>query len=314
MTEETTEFGHRLRVKVANVDRWAQSHLGAGIESVLFCEGWLSTVFGVELTSRARVVVKVRPAADRLRGCGAVHRQLYERGFPCPEPLVHLEPIGNLVASAEVMVEGGDPYPPSGRSPVPFAEALAWLVSLAPHRSEVSSLDPLPPWMAPDLEASQLWPPPDDRDLDLNAASGPRWLDEAASAARTRLAAATSPLVIGHGDWYTGNLRWRAGDLLAVWDWDSVVAASEPFIAGLAAAAYPAYRTGTEATVEESAAFLDAYQAVRGRFSDGELAEAWAAGLWSRSFDAKVQAVVDGVPKSLNEAEAVERRRRTEVP
>jgi hypothetical protein len=284
--------------------------LGAGLDSVLFSDGHLSTVLGVRLTSGTQIVVKIRPRADRLRGCVTVHRLLFERGFPCPEPLVDLEAMDGFVASAEAMVTGGDRYPSSGRSPAPFAAALARLVGLAPLPSEIPSLDPRPPWMAPDFGAAELWPVPDERDVDLNAVDGPAWIDEAGRVARTRLAASTLPIVIGHGDFYTGNLRWIGDDLSAVWDWDSVIAASEPVIAGLAAAVYPASDAGTEATVEESKAFLDAYQAERGRFSDDELAEAWAAGLWIRSFDAKMQSATEGGPKSLMEAEAIERCRR----
>jgi hypothetical protein len=302
--------GRRLRVEIADVDRWSRTYLAAGIDAVLFCDGHLSTVLGVELTSGARIVVKIRTGADRLHGCASVHRQLFERGYPCPEPIVDLEPIDGLVASAEAMVSGGNLYPRSGRSPVPFANALAQLVSLAPRVAEVSSLEPPPPWTGPDLGATALWPAPDDRDLDLNAVGGPKWIDEAGQAAKTRLATSRSPLVVGHADWYTGNLRWRGDDLYAVWDWDSVIAASEPAIAGLAAAVYPANGAGTEATVEESEAFLDAYQDVRGPFGNGELAEAWAAGLWNRSFDAKKQLATEGEPKSLTEGEAVERHRR----
>jgi hypothetical protein len=310
MTHHQTVLGRRLRVDVADVDRWAHTHFGAGVDVVLFCEGWLSTVLGLELTSGAQVVVKIRPGTDRLRGCAAVHRQLFERGFPCPEPLVELEPMGSLVASAEAMMSGGDLYPRSGRSPVPFALALARFVNLAPFVPEVPTLDPPPPWTAPDLGAPVLWPTPDDRDLDLNNAGGPGWLDEAGRGAKTKLAASSSPLIVGHGDWYTGNLRWRGDDLYAVWDWDGVIAASEPAIAGLAAAVYPTNGAGAEATVEESQIFLDAYQRARGPFSDDELAEAWAAGLWNRSFDAKKQWATEGVPKSLTEAEAIERQRR----
>jgi Phosphotransferase enzyme family len=306
--------GRRLQFEIGDVDRWCRTYLGAGIDAVLFCDGHLSTVLGVELTSGEQIVVKVRTGADRLRGCAAVHRRLFERGFPSPEPIVDLEPMDGLVASAEAMVRGGNVYPRSGRSPAPFASALAQLVSLAPHVAEVCSLEPPPPWTAPDLGAAVLWPAPDDRDLDLNSIGGPEWIDEAGRAAKTRLAASDSPLVVGHADWYTGNLRWRGDDLHAVWDWDSVIAASEPALAGLAAAVYPAKAAGTEATVEESEAFLDAYQHAREPFSDDELAEAWAAGLWNRSFDAKKQLATDGEPRSLTEAEAIERQRRVIGP
>ncbi len=296
-------------MKAAGVDRWCHKYLGAGIGTVLFYEGHLSAVLGVELTSGQRLVVKIRPAADRLHGSSAVHRVLFERGFPCPEPLVDIEPMDGLVASTEVLVTGGDRYPASGRSPVPFARALARLVGLAPLLSEIPSLDPQPPWTAPDLGSSELWPAPDDRDVDLNAAGGPGWIDEAGWAGRNRLGASSSPLVVGHGDWHTGNLRWRGDDLYAVWDWDSVIAASEPAIAGLASAVYPTNDAGSEATVEESESFLDAYQGARGAFGADQLAEAWAAGLWNRSFDAKKQSATEGGPKSLTEAEAIERQR-----
>jgi Ser/Thr protein kinase RdoA (MazF antagonist) len=185
------------------------------------------------------------------------------------------------------------------------------LISLGAKPTDVPSLDPTPAWTSPDLGTSELWPIPDDRDVDLNATDGPRWIDEAGRVARSQLAVSTLPLVVGHGDWHTGNLRWKGANLHTVWDWDSAIAASEPAIAGLAAAVYPGNGVGSEATVQESEAFLDAYQAERGSsFSDVELKEAWAAGLWNRSFDAKKQSATEGGPKSLTRAEALERQRR----
>ena len=118
-------------------------------------------------------------------------------------------------------------------------------------------------------------------------------------------------MAIGHGDWYTANLRWKGDDLYTAWDWDSAIAAPEPVIAGLASAVYPVTEAGTEATVTESEAFLDAYQGARGRsFRDDELTQAWAAGLWLRAFDAKKQFVTEGVALSLSEAEGLQRGRK----
>jgi hypothetical protein len=301
-----------VRAEEVDLDGWCRKHLGAGVDSVLFSDGFLSTVLGVRLTSGIDVVVKIRGRAERLRGCAAVQRALYERGFPCPEPLVNLQAMAGFVASAEAIVPGGGPYPSSGRSPSPFAAALAKLVALAPQPSEIPSLQPLPSWTSPDFCATGLWPAPDEVDIDLNAVDTPTWIDEAGRSARTRLAASASPIVIGHGDFYTDNLRWIGDDLLAVWDWDSAIAASEPMIAGMAAAIYPKSNAGSDASVQESEAFLDAYQAERGRFSNDELSEAWAAGLWTRAIDAKLQSAIQGRPKSLTEAEAMERRRRVD--
>ncbi len=60
------------------------------------------------------------------------------------------------------------------------------------------------------------------------------------------------------------NLRWIERKLHVVHDWDSVASLPEPMIAGLAAAVFSA--TGaplTEPSVEESRAFLAAYEDAR---------------------------------------------------
>jgi len=305
--------GELIEVEPWEVDRWCRNHLGSGIDEELFRYGHLSAVIGIRLNSGPQVVVKVRQASDRLVACADAHRALFERGFPCPEPLVDLAPFGAGVASAEEMTVGGDLFPVSGRSAEPFAEALARLVALAPKPEKLDTLDPAPPWTFPP-HGADLWPWPDDRDIDLNEMNGPAWIDESGWAARNRLRTYGGPPIIGHGDWYTANLRWAGDGLLAAFDWDSVIAAPEPVIVGLAAAVYPATYAGTEASIEETQEFLDAYMSARARgFSDEELEEAWAAGLWNRSFDAKKQFSTEGKVESLTEGESLERQRRAGV-
>jgi aminoglycoside phosphotransferase (APT) family kinase protein len=169
-------------------------------------------------------------------------------------------------------------------------------------------LDPPPPWTAADHHEPDLWPTVDDHDVDLNAIVGPTWVDETGRRVRERLLDVQGEPMIGHGDWYTGNLRWVANRLLSVWDWDSIIVATEPVIAGLAAAVYPVTSAGHESTIEESEQFLRAYADARGRtFSKDDLEVAWAAGLWNRVFDAKKQYAVEGSIKSLDENEARDR-------
>ena len=306
--------GGLVDVRTSDLDRWCRLHLGAGVEEELFRTGHLSTVVAVRLGSGKSVVVKIRRPTPRLVACAAVHRSLYQRGFACPEPLVDGEPFGELVASAEVMVPRGELFPGSGRATVPFAQALADLVSLAPSPAEVGPLDPAPPWTSPDHGGPELWPWPDDREVDLNAVGGPGWIDEAARGARDRLRQYRGELIVGHGDWHTANLGWSGDRLLAAYDWDSVIVAPEPVVAGLAAAVFPTTGEGTEASVEETEAFLAAYSVARARaFSPDEMEVAWAAGLWNRSFDAKKQVATEGRPRSLTELEASERRKRAGV-
>lgn len=93
-----------------------------------------------------------------------------------------------------------------------------------------------------------------------------------------------APAVVGHGDWWSENVRWENGRLLAVDDWDSTVALPEPALAGVAAALF----SSGASTLDESEVFLDSYATTAGADWTGDSVElAWAAGLWARLYDAR---------------------------
>jgi hypothetical protein len=195
--------------------------------------------------------------------------------------------------------------PDSGRTAQPFAAALARLVQLAPRPDEVPSLAPAPTWAAWNHSQGELWPWSDDLEVDLNEVHGVGWIEAAGQAARQRLQQGQDQNVIGHCDWITDNLRWDGNRLLVAYDWDSVIADSEPVIAGLAAATYlyPAL-----ATVTETHDFLEAYATARGQpFSPGELERAWAAGVWTRAIEAKERQASGQPITFLTQDEAHER-------
>ncbi len=127
-------------------------------------------------------------------------------------------------------------------------------------------LAPSPSFSGWDHAEPGLWPAPEDRDVDLNAYPEPQWLARVAAAVRDHLRGHASDPVIGHGDWHPENLCWQGPHLIAVHDWDSVICQPEPAIAGLAAASFLGIDDPAQmASVEDSAAFLDAYQHARGR-------------------------------------------------
>ena len=290
-------------VDPASLAAWCELHLGSPAAGELFRDGHLARVIGARLADGREVVVRVRPGAPRVAACIEVQRRLYVSGYPCPEPLAGPAPFGDYEATAESYVPGGVMLPGSGRSAEPFAVALAQLVDLAPRPEEVPSLAPAPPWTAWNHDEGGLWPWPEDQDIDLNQVSGPAWIDAAGQAARQRLQESQDQAVIGHGDWWTENLRWRGNRLLVAYDWDSIIVDSEAVVAGLAAAIYPAL-----ATVTETRDFLAAYAGARGRpFSPGELQRCWAAGVWTRAFDARKQYAAGQPIISLTESEARER-------
>jgi hypothetical protein len=298
-------------VDAASLAAWCEVHLGSPADSELFRTAHLACVIGTRLADGREVVVKVRPAEPRIAACTEVQRRLFDSGYPCPQPLAGPAPLGEYEATAESYIPGGAVLPDSGGTARPFAAALARLVHLAPRPEEVPSLAPAPAWTAWNHGQGGLWPWPEDQDLDLNEVHGSSWLDAAGQAARQKLLEGQDPAVIGHGDWITDNLRWNRNGLLAVHDWDSLITDSEAVIAGLAAAIYlyPAL-----VTVTETGEFLDAYATARGRpFSPGELERCWAAGVWTRAFDAKKQEAAGRPVTVLTQDEASERLRRAGV-
>jgi Ser/Thr protein kinase RdoA (MazF antagonist) len=144
-----------------------------------------------------------------------------------------------------------------------------------------------------------LWPDRDDRGRDLSTTPGPTWVDDAARSVRERLCALAAPARIGHGDWESQNISWTDGRPLAVHDWDSVIAQPEAAVVGLAAAVWPAAGApGEAATVEQTEDFIVAYQRAAGRqWTEPEIQDAWAAGLWVRLFNAKKDATDGGGPQ-----------------
>jgi hypothetical protein len=297
--------GTRPTVGTDALADWCARWLGAPPAAELFTAGYLSAVTGLRLTDGREVVVKVRPSGSRLAGCAVVHRALWRAGFPCPEPLVDLQPLNGYAASAEVLVPGVD-EPPKCDVAALSAAALARLVELAPSAGTVPSLMPSPSWVGWDHTEPGLWPSLEGRDVDLNAYPKPQWLDRVAAAVRDRLRGHAGDPVIGHGDWWPGNFRWQGSELIAVYDWDSVICQPEPAIAGFAAVSFLGIDDPASlASVDDSAAFLDAYQQVRGfRWTSLDYAACWAAGLWQRAVDAKTRSLGGDPEQVLTRHEA----------
>jgi len=276
-----------------DLGHWCERHLGSPVEDVLFTSGHLSRVHGVRLAGGREVIVKARPDSPRLAACTTVQRALWRAGLPAPEPLAGPIVQDGLAVNAETYVPGGSPAPRTGGAHR-FAALLARFVALAPRPETVGTLDPAPPWTAWNHGLPGVWPAADDRDDDLNAAAhAAPWLDETGARVRHRLdrfagTPAGRRIVIGHGDWEAQNLRWDGDEPLVVHDWDSVIAAPEAVVVGLAASVWPCGTAPRAATVPESAAFLDAYQRTAGRaWPPDEIEASWAAGLWVYAFNTK---------------------------
>lgn len=188
---------------------------------------------------------------------------------------------------------GGESLAGDAATPALFAGLLARLIESAPPVEAVPSLDPAPPWVGWGHGGAGTWPRPDDLEVDLNDHAGPSWVDALGGRLRNRLSASRAGAIVGHVDWESHNIRWRGRTPVSVDDWDSVATLSEPAIAGAAAAVFPATPDGrtVAADVEQTAAFLDAYQEARDiDWTADELEIGWAAGMWVLAYNAKKEA------------------------
>ncbi len=289
-----------------------ERNLGSRPMAELWRRAHLSTVSALELVDGRRVVVKIRPFADRLIGCSQTHRLMWSAGLPCPAPLGEPVRIDGQVVTVESLVEDGVAFKVAPSRSARSAAELARFVSIAPAVGEVSSLDPPPPWVWWNHDQGVIWPLPDDQDEDLNEHPGPDWLDEAATRTRNRLAEHDlGAPVVGHCDWEEHNVMWRDDALHTVHDWDSVVALPEIVIAGTAASVHAVLggRPG-EASIPHMAQFIRAYEQARGlSWTTADREAAWAAGLWVRCFNAKKATLQpDGAPIVARLADEIEQR------
>jgi hypothetical protein len=305
-------FGPAILLDVldeAFLAEWCLRHLGASLKRVLFRSGQVSEVVGVELLNGLDVVVKARPFQPRIAGCLRVQAELARVGFPCPRPLTVATRVHDLTLTAETAMPGGRPLP-SEDGAAPFAALLARLIKSAPAPASVPDLTPSPPWTGWDHPGLRLWPDLDEHGHDLNLATGPAWLDDAARRVRERLTSRPRRVCIGHGDWESQNIRWTDGDALVVHDWDSVIAQPETAIVGLAAAVWSRdERLDQTPSVAHTADFITSYQHLSGLdWNSSEIRDVWAAGLWVRLFDAKQEVAEGGGPQLDRLASEVDER------
>ncbi len=291
---------------------WCLDHLGGEPVGVLFREHQTSMVFGLRLAGGRDVVVKARADDGRAVSCVAAQARLAGRGFPCARPLTAVARAGSLAVHAEEFRPGGEVlYGDSPQVAVRYAEVFARLMA---ELAGVTVAPPLPnpPWVRWDHADPGVWPAIgclDNRDH----SAVPAYVADTAERARRRILAVGLPCVLGHADFEAQNLRWHGQQVWAVHDWDSLAWQPEAALAGAASGAFASAGPPTLAPVESSAAFLAAYQDIRGRlFTAVEQEAAWAASLWTAAYNAREQVLNGATPVSGEalRAQAAERLRR----
>ena len=121
------------------------------------------------------------------------------------------------------------------------------------------------------------------------------WLDGLATKAAAILRTPVGALVTGHSDWACQNLRFSGDDVVAAYDWDSLIACPEPVLAGVNAGAFTSGGTAgyDTPTPDELREFLTEYDETRtARFTLAERQAATAAATWVLAYNARCQATM----------------------
>lgn len=227
-----------------DVDAWLRRHLqarlGSHLSHVIFRSGRIAAVYGAALGDGRRVAVKVRRGeADLvyLDAALACQRRLARAGYPCPEPLDGPATTDGLTAVIETLRANGQPgngHEPGTRRAM--ARSLFEQLELLRGTPPDGLVGGAPAWTR---YGHGPWPEPHDPIFDFSATPPAfTWLDELARQAADVLGRAGPPDLVGHADWTCGNLRFANGRVNASYDWDSLAAAPEPVLVGLAAASF----------------------------------------------------------------------------
>jgi hypothetical protein len=281
-----------------DIDAWLSRHLrvrlGGDLSHVVFRSGRIAAVYGVALSDGRQVAVKVhrRPAdLAYLSAATACQRRLSEVGYPYPEPLDGPATTDGLTAVIETLLTDGEPgngHQPSTRRAM--AHSLFEQLELLRGAAVDGLVAGAPAWSHYELGP---WPQPHDPIFDFTTTPQAfTWLDDLARRAAGVLKQAGPPDFVAHADWTCGNVRFHDGQVSASYDWDSLAAAPEPVLVGLAASSFTEGSTAgaNTPTTAEATAFLRDFEQVRSHpFSQSEQRTAAAAVTWVLAYNARCE-------------------------
>lgn len=258
-----------------DLEKFCLEQLGSELTTVHFRAGFLNNVYGVELTDGRSLVIKEHPVSDGLEAVVRARSRLAEADVGCP-PVVDL--IDDRIV-VEPLVRGG--HIPDGHSAdgiTAMATLLARIIEVGAPAVGLVGV----PWT--DYRHG-LYPQPPGGPVDFGDATGVEWADELATEAADRLCSATGPVVVGHGDFQAQNTRFDGPRLIAVFDWDSLIADREAAVVGFAAAMFVDVGDPARpecATPGERRSFIEAYEGAAGRALDRRLVD--AASVWLMAY------------------------------
>jgi hypothetical protein len=283
------------------IDELTLAELGVACGGGLFAMKSVGAVFGIVLETGEPAVLKLFNQAHKESELVAMHRFMAiaaAQGYPAPRMRSELFQAAPGIWGAFYAYLDGDQR--DAHLPVVRRELARSLAELTALLAPIDASElPLTP-----TRLDSLWPPShriwERREVDDDDA---RFIDAHGAAAQSVIKKSKLPRIAAHLDWGVKNVRFRDDTVCAVYDWDSLFAASEAECAGRAAAQFtaqwdiPALLTPTP---DEAKAFLEEYQTARGkRFSRTERSVAAASARYLVAHVAR-QELSTGIPEGDN--------------
>jgi hypothetical protein len=252
---------------VALVERLVRESLGRTLVGATFASKSVGAVFGLELSSGEAVVLKLFDKTQTKASLAAVHRcmaRLVEAGVPAPAVFSHVFVTDDGILGAFYELLDGQSR--DGHAPA-VREELAHVLARSCEILSAESPSELP--IAP-MRGDVLWPAPHRSFLNLEDSHSQeaKWMDQLGRRAQAVVKAQMLPSLPVHSDWGVKNTRFRGDVICAVYDWDSLVAASEAEMVGRASVQFTAqwdFPSRLTPVAAEEAAFVSEYEKARGR-------------------------------------------------
>lgn len=280
-------------------------HLGWNDPHCFLLELSVGAVFGVAEGEKKCILKVFSPDAefDSLESQSGFQQYLSAQGFPCPPVILGPMKHEEVVVAIEGYLDKGrraDGHLGSDRRLM--ATSLADLIALGeqyPHQQA------LPRRILQTAEGSP-WPQPHNVLFDFAATEhGAEWIDDVGWRFKGVVEAPSQPPKIGHMDWGAKHFRIDAGQVSAIYDWDSVVRIPEARIVGEAAISFATtwYVPGSNRpSLDEALDFLNQYQlARRKQFTHEQTVTLVASMLYGAGYAARCEyAIKDETGKTEN--------------
>ncbi len=252
---------------IALINKFALPYCDSRIEKIIFLEPSAGAVFGFQLESGRKVILKIfnkNITHDYLIKMNQIQAIFCDEKYPAPRVLSPIFQFNQRFAGLYELIEGNKENAHESDIRDELAKYLARFCEIV----DKHQFNPLYTFMQVSMK-DKLWPTPHNILFDLEkTAQGAEWIDDIAVKAREVLSKQIFKPQLAYTDWSVKNTIYKNKKLVGVFDWDALGCMSESEMVGSACAQFTAdWESGNKVTPmpEEGRLFVRAYEFYRGK-------------------------------------------------